>query len=93
MNEETKKWSRLHEHCVKCGRTDRRHEGKGLCIICYPHYRDPEKARVKKKLYRFRMRDEVLARQVQKTAEWRTRNRDRIKLYNAEYRLRKAGAR
>jgi len=28
-------WSRRYQCCVKCGRTDRRHLGRGLCERCY----------------------------------------------------------
>lgn len=29
------KWSRQHDCCVNCKRTDRKHESKGLCLNCY----------------------------------------------------------
>jgi endogenous inhibitor of DNA gyrase (YacG/DUF329 family) len=28
-------WSRDHAACVTCGRTDRKHQGRGLCSYCY----------------------------------------------------------
>jgi len=31
----TKRWSRQHDCCVSCQRTDRKHMGKGLCLNCY----------------------------------------------------------
>jgi len=31
----TKKWSRQHDCCVNCQRSDRKHIGKGLCLVCY----------------------------------------------------------
>jgi 5-methylcytosine-specific restriction endonuclease McrA len=30
-----KRWSRQHDCCLNCQRTDRKHMGKGLCLICY----------------------------------------------------------
>lgn len=30
-----KAWSRHHECCVRCARTDRKHNAKGLCWSCY----------------------------------------------------------
>jgi len=27
-------WSRLHEQCLKCGTTDYRHAGRGICVHC-----------------------------------------------------------
>lgn len=29
------RWSRHHDHCVTCKRTDRKHNAKGLCWSCY----------------------------------------------------------
>lgn len=36
-------WSRHHAACVLCGRTDRRHEGHGLCINCAANERNRRK--------------------------------------------------
>ena len=33
-------WSRHHECCLRCGRTDRKHNAKGLCWSCYHKVRD-----------------------------------------------------
>jgi hypothetical protein len=32
---ENGKWTRKYDGCLDCGRSDRRHAGKGLCINCY----------------------------------------------------------
>lgn len=29
------KWSRQHEKCIKCGKTNHSHKAKGLCTACY----------------------------------------------------------
>lgn len=29
------RWSLKYDKCISCGRTDRKHGGKGLCINCY----------------------------------------------------------
>ncbi len=29
------KWSSAHDRCANCGRTDRKHAGRGLCNVCY----------------------------------------------------------
>ena len=31
----TKKWSLKYDRCVKCGRDDVKHLGRGLCLYCY----------------------------------------------------------
>jgi hypothetical protein len=31
----TDKWSRQFDQCIKCGRNDRRHISRGLCLNCY----------------------------------------------------------
>lgn len=79
-------WSRSHEHCTRCRRTDRRHEGKGLCRICYPNYRHPALARFKKKQRRLHMSDAQYQKQIEATRLWRERNRDHIRHYNARRR-------
>jgi Intein/homing endonuclease len=28
-------WAKKHDKCVKCGRTESRHAGRGLCTVCY----------------------------------------------------------
>ncbi len=28
------RWSREHDCCIVCGRTDRKHQGKGICTAC-----------------------------------------------------------
>lgn len=33
---ETPKWSRAHDKCVECGKTEQKHVAKGLCKTCYP---------------------------------------------------------
>lgn len=30
-----KKWAKKYNACIKCGRSDRKHMGKGLCSHCY----------------------------------------------------------
>lgn len=35
MPENNKKWSRKYEKCIKCGKTEKRHLGRGLCSKCY----------------------------------------------------------
>jgi len=37
-------WSQKNPFCVNCGRTDRRHHGKGLCRRCYERWRQVEDA-------------------------------------------------
>jgi hypothetical protein len=37
-----KGWSRHHECCRQCNRTDRKHNAKGLCWSCYHKWRDRE---------------------------------------------------
>ena len=32
------RWSRKHDACVNCGRTDRKHASKGRCVTCQRHY-------------------------------------------------------
>lgn len=29
------RWARKHDRCVRCGSTDRRHKGNGLCTKCH----------------------------------------------------------
>lgn len=43
------KWSKKYNKCIKCGRRDREHGGKGLCINCYVkkiNKANPEKIRM-----------------------------------------------
>jgi len=35
MPDLTSKWSIKHDKCVKCGRTEYPHRGRGLCKLCY----------------------------------------------------------
>lgn len=35
MINSTKRWSREHDTCVKCGKTKYRHVKNGLCCSCY----------------------------------------------------------
>jgi hypothetical protein len=32
-------WSKKHEQCIECGKTEREHHGNGLCILCYERLR------------------------------------------------------
>ena len=32
-------WSRNYDECIECGRSDRRHDGHGLCVTCIARYR------------------------------------------------------
>lgn len=34
------RWSRKFDHCQECGRTDRKHNAKGLCWYCYSKFAD-----------------------------------------------------
>ena len=36
-------WSRHYERCVKCGTTDRKHAGHGMCTNCHQHAFDVNK--------------------------------------------------
>lgn len=31
----TDRWARHYDACTRCGRTDRKHNGHGLCVACY----------------------------------------------------------
>jgi hypothetical protein len=31
-------WSKKYDFCKNCGTNKKKHRGKGLCIICYPHF-------------------------------------------------------
>lgn len=42
-------WSRKYEKCTACGRSDRRHCGRGLCEICYCAQRRRNKGQLNKK--------------------------------------------
>lgn len=39
-------WSRMHDFCICCGTSNRKHISKGLCGACYARaYRDVVKVR------------------------------------------------
>jgi hypothetical protein len=33
------KWAKYYDCCIDCGRSDIKHRGRGLCRLCYDHYR------------------------------------------------------
>ena len=35
------RWSKRHESCVKCKTIERRHQGRGLCSLCYQRIISP----------------------------------------------------
>ena len=38
-SKKTNTWSRKYDKCIKCGTTDKKHYGKGLCTNCYMNNR------------------------------------------------------
>ena len=45
------KWSKNYDACVKCGKTDAKHAGQGMCLRCYSSWRAaklPEETRIAK---------------------------------------------
>lgn len=77
------RWSRSHDQCVHCGRTDRPHEAKGFCKICYSYNRDRDKARAKRK--RHRVRNDVIAKRYPKVRQWHVDHADEVKEYKKKW--------
>ena len=73
-------WSLKFDECQKCGTTERRHEGKGLCARCSSNARyhdNIEQKRAQRKLARLRAPIEKTAAEYAKQKAWKDANRER----------------
>lgn len=77
------KWSRHHERCSHCGRTDRPHMACGLCRMCYAYHRDPEKEKARRKAKR--IKDDTVRKRYKKVRRWHKKNASKVKAYKREW--------
>lgn len=80
-------WAYKFDKCVECGKSDSRHDGRGLCAVCY--YLTYRKIKRNTPVYKKSMRKYKRA--------WYLKNKERYKKYNAirreRRRLSKLGSR
>lgn len=62
-------WSRKHEHCVACGKTEFKHQANGLCEPCY--YKD----------YLQKNKDKYK----EASRKWQLKNKDKLNEYKRSW--------
>ena len=73
------RWSRAHERCRHCGRTDRPHGRLGLCTNCYSYHRDPAAAKAKRKAKR--LENDTVAKRYPRVRAWHEAHAEEVRAY------------
>ncbi len=71
-------WSKKHDKCIKCGTTEKKHKGNGLCVNCYRkenRYKYYERERTNSKKWYY-----TNCEKAKKTSnDWSKKNRNKIR--------------
>lgn len=88
---EGKPWAKLHDSCIRCGTSEHKHKGHGLCTLCHwknqyatnPAFAEQVKERARRGLFnRYDERATAIAL-------WKKQDPARERRYKAKYRAKK----